>query len=92
MEWYQGKVILDIFPNEEGSLDLNILQSNVLEYKKAGISGLHLKQLLTQKFPTSKHIEKMKELFGKNKILIIHNDNSMEFPVKKINSNKLTLS
>ena len=62
LEWYQGKVILDVFPGKNP--DLSQIQANVEKYKKLGISGLHLKS--RGSIPTSKHIQIINDNLGSN--------------------------
>jgi len=62
LEWYQGKVILDVFPGK--SPDLSLIQANVEKYQKLGISGLHLKSRAP--IPTSKHIQIINDNLGSN--------------------------
>jgi len=62
LEWYQGKVILDVFPGKNP--DLSQIQANVEKYQKLGISGLHLKS--RARIPTSKHIQIINDNLGSN--------------------------
>ena len=65
LEWYQGKVILDVFPRDKAfGPDLSQIQANVEKYKKLGISGLHLKSRTP--IPTSKHIQIINDSLGSN--------------------------
>lgn len=63
LEWYQGNVILDIFPNNQSQLTDN-LQANILEMKSAGITGLHLKQGFSQLHPTAQHVQAITNSLG----------------------------
>ena len=50
VEWYQGKVIMDIRPTQNGPngttiLDLDQIKNRLINYRNMGISTLHLKDL-----------------------------------------------
>ena len=50
VEWYQGKVIMDIRPTQNGPngttiLDLDQIKNKLINYRNMGISTLHLKDL-----------------------------------------------
>jgi len=46
IEWYQGKVIMDIKPNgPNATLDLDHLKNKLVDYRKMGVSTLHLKDI-----------------------------------------------
>ena len=69
LEWYQGKVILDVFHPHDVKTSttpdyLSQIQANVEKYQKLGISGLHLKS--RGSIPTSKHIQIINDSLGSN--------------------------
>ena len=46
VEWYQGKVIMDIKPNGPNStIDLDQIKNKLVDYRKMGVSTLHLKDV-----------------------------------------------
>ena len=50
VEWYQGKVIMDIRPSQNGPngttiLDLDQIKNRLIDYRNMGIATLHLKDL-----------------------------------------------
>ena len=82
LKWYQGNVILDIYPNNKTDLTNN-LDANILEMKATGISGLHLKQSFGQLHPTSQHVKAMKEMFG--------SEDTIKSFIDKLHANDLSI-